>query len=450
METSVPTASARQSDPLRAGVCRRLVLMIPTAMVLAGLAGFAYWGHSTEWNFTSGRSRSTQKAVAPPATPSPIIRVMPDKAGRSPRIEFASKGDADAAGVGLSAAWVTSLIEQATASGEVQFDPSRIANHPARTAGVAQRVFKAPGDTVRAGELIAVIDSIELGRMKADFQQSLVQARLRLKLRDDLINAKGATSPAAIREAEAAFNLADVRLHAASQTLANLGLPVEVSEYRNLAPANVSRRMRTLGVEDAIGLGDGSTNSLPIRASTSGVVLRTDVVSGETIEAGRTLCVVVDPSRVRFVLHVSTDVAKRAAVGQRACFRPDSALREYPGIIVAIGTRADESTRTIPVWVDAENADGSLRASTLGRGRIVFREVKNALVIPTGAVHSFEGQSIAFVRDTGANAFQFRVVKTGGSDLDNVEILGGLLPGELVVESGSSRLVDALIRFNRR
>ena len=106
-----------------------------------------------------------------------------------------------------------------------------------------RRVYKAAGDSVQAGEVLALIDSIEVGKAKAEFQHALVQARLRERRRDDLVGSKSASSPAAIREAEAALKEADVQVLAASQTLTNLGLPLKSAEYRALTPKDVAPRI---------------------------------------------------------------------------------------------------------------------------------------------------------------------------------------------------------------
>jgi cobalt-zinc-cadmium efflux system membrane fusion protein len=133
-------------------------------------------------------------------------------------------------------------------------------------------------------------------------------------------------------------------------------------------------------------------------------------------------------------------------------FRPDGSPHDYPASVVSVGTAADDKTRTVPVRAAADNAAGELRASTLGRGRVVLREVPKALTVPHEAVRSFGGRSVVFVRDPdflkpdGPKAFHVRVVTTGARDARNTEILAGLSPGEVVATKGSDRLLAALTR----
>lgn len=464
MGTSTPSVNGSASAPGRAGVLRRLAGTAPSAVVLAGLVGAAYWGHATGWDFSRGRPDTEPPIDTRSEGHGPVVRLLPADSGtvtepplpgHNVRIEFASAAEVEAAGVDITPVWPAALTEQVTAAGEVTFDPTRVARLSARAGGVTRRVLKAAGDPVRAGEVLALIDAAEAGKAKAEFQQALVQTRLREGTRDDLVGAGRATSPAAVREAEAAVKEADVRARAAAQALANLGLPVDPADYRGVAPAEVARRMRLLGAEDAVDELDpaaATTNLLPVRSPLAGVVLSADVVAGEVAEAGKALFVVVDPARVWVALHPGPEDARRVAAGQKAFFRPDGGTREHPAAVVWVGSAADEATRTVPVRAEADNAAGMLRAGTLGRGRVVLREEPKALVVPHEAVHPFLGRTVVFVRDPGfltpdgPKAFHARIVRTGGRDERNVEILAGVAAGEIVATKGSGVLLGELTR----
>ena len=464
MGTTAPSLNGSAPSPAstRPGSLRWLARAVPTAVVLAGLAGAAYWGHATGWDFAGGKPRDELTAAGDDGL-RPVVRLTPagpgsaesPVPGRHARIEFGSAGAVEAAGIDITPVWRTALTEQAVAAGEVTFDPARVARVPARAGGMTRRVFKAAGDSVRAGEVLALIDAAAVGQAKAEFQQALVQARLRGRARDDLAGAKVVASPAAVREAEAAVKEAAVRVLAAAQALANLGLPVDADDYRDTPPAEAAKRLRLLGAEDAtegLAPADATTNLLPVRSPLAGVVLSADVVAGETAEAGKALFVVVDPGRVWVTLHVGAEDARRAAAGQKAFFRSDSGTREYPATVIWVGTAADEVTRTVPVRVEADNAAGVLRASTLGRGRVVFREEPKAVVVPHEAVHPFRGRAVVFVRDPdylkadGPKAFHARAVTTGGRDDRSTEVLAGLSSGEIVATRGSGVLLAELTR----
>lgn len=463
MGTATPVAgkALRSTDSEGRGVFRRVVEALLPVAVLGGILGVAYLGHQTDWQFSGVKQHAGQPATASEGM-LPVVRFTPTTAraglalpGHEARIEFDTADAVTAAGVDITPVWRGTLREQVSGAGEVGFDPTRIARLSPRAGGTARQVFKAAGDPVRAGELLALIESPDVGKAKTEFQQALVQTRLREKARDDLTAAKSATSPAQLREAEASAKEAGVRVLAAAQTLTNLGLPVKADDFRGLSRAEAVKRLRLAGVEDAAKDADRDelpSNLLPVRASFAGVVLSADVVAGEVVESGKTLFVVIDPSRVFITLHLGAEDARRVAVGQKTFFRPDGAGHEHTAAVVWVGTAANESTRTVPVRAEAENAAGSLRVSTLGRGGIVIREESKAVLVPHEAVQSFRGQAVVFVRDPafltpgGPKAFHVRVVQTGGRDEQNTEILSGLLPGDIVAGRGSARLLSELTR----
>jgi cobalt-zinc-cadmium efflux system membrane fusion protein len=368
------------------------------------------------------------------------------------RVEFGSAEAVERAGIDVTPVWTSPLTEEVAGPGEVRFDPARVARVPARAGGVVRRVLKAAGDPVRAGEVLAVVESAEVGKAKAEFQQALVQARHRGRARDDLAGAKAATSPAAVREAEAAVKEAAVRVLAAAQALANLGLPVEAEDFRGLAPAEVVTRLRGLGTGAAAPGDAAAANLLPVRAPFAGVVLSADAVAGEVVEPGKALFVVVDASRVWVTLNLGHEDARRVTPGQQVFFRPDGGTREHPAAVVWAGTAADETTRTVPVRAEADNPAGSLRASTLGRGRVVLRSEPKAVVVSRRAVHRLGDTPVVFVRDPdylkpgGPKAFVARAVTLGGADGPNAEILAGVSSGEIVATKGSEALLREVMR----
>ncbi len=439
-------ASAGSGDPeRRPSLAVRVLGSLSTAAAMAVLGGLAYWGHATEWTFgvlhlgTGGGVSS-----APPAS---VARVAFGPSGTA-TVAYDSEEAVDRVGIEVGPVWKAEMIEAITASGELSFDPRVTARLSSRAPGVAHCVEKSVGDPVRAGDMLALIDAAEVGRAKAEFQQAFVQVRLKRKAAANVRVASSAVPEQQRREAEAALRDAEVRLSGAEQALVNLGLPARAGEYDGLPLDEVVRRMRGLGVP-----GDPTTaNLLPVRAPVDGVVLTRDIVTGEVVEPGKVLFVVVDPRRLWLTLHVPANDIRRVAVGQTALFRPDGSKDEVAGKVAWVGTSADEATRTVPVRAELPNDGGRLRASTLGQGRIVLRIVPQAVVVPPSAVHVIGGESVVFVRNPdflkpgGPKAFHRRAVRTGAADGTNVEILDGLRLDEVVAAKGSRVLLGELQR----
>lgn len=455
----------RGAAPARFALLRRLGGAAAAAVVIAALAGVAYIGHSTGWRFgTPGRPHveadgthdGSGIATVRAGRERKDAADLPPALRRELTLGFDTAEEVEKAGIDITPAWQSTVTDAVGASGEVLFDPGRVARVSARAPGTAWQVFKAVGDPVKAGDVLALVNSADVGKAKADFQQALAAARLKQKAAGNLGVAGTGVAEQRRREAEAAAKDAEVRLLAAGQALANLGLPVKVADYRELPLDEVVKRMRLLGVpENATGIdGESATaNLLPVRSTLSGVVLTANLVAGEAAESGKVLFVVVDASRVWLSLHVGAEDAGRVAAGQTVYFRPDGFVNEVSGRLTWVGTSADETTRTVPVRVELENKDGLLRSGGLGRGRIVLREQPDALVVPPEAVQTLEGASVVFVRDpnflkpAGRKAFTVRVVQTGARDGAKVEIKRGLAPGEVVATKGSGLLLSEIKRY---
>jgi cobalt-zinc-cadmium efflux system membrane fusion protein len=102
-------------------------------------------------------------------------------------------------------------------------------------------------------------------------------------------------------------------------------------------------------------------------------------------------------------------------------------------------------TRTVQVRVDVPNPDGSLRAHSFGRAQIVLRTSPRAIAVPNEALQWEGCCHIVFVR-LADEIFQTRKVRLGAKDQAYTEVLGGVLPGEVVVTAGSHVLKSEILK----
>ena len=281
-------------------------------------------------------------------------------------------------------------------------------------------------------------------------------SQLRLKTQA-LANLKNAPVPERQKkEAEAARRDAEVRLLSAEQALVNLGLQVKAAEFGKLEVDDIANQLQRLGLTRELSKTSADADLpgtlLPLRAPLDGVVMQVDVIAGEVVDPADVLFVVADPRQMWTNLNVMATDASWVQVGQAVRFRPDGVKAEFTGQVDWIGTSADETTRTIPVRVVMPNADGKLRASALGVGRVVLREEPHAITVPNEAVQKVGGCEVVFVRDKhylkpdGPKVFHARMVRTGAKDITKTEIIVGVAIGEVVVTKGSALLADELKR----
>ncbi len=507
VSASAEAAGHEHSSPERQGWLHTVLGSVPMLLTFALLGGVAYWGHHTEWTFSTAhrggaKSAATEKpedllttdpgaaagkwceqhgvAACPlcdrslaqvlkplePATAEELERVakafaVRERAANDPqclasgsRVRVASKEAAEKLGIDVAPVWEAAMTETISASGEVSFDATRVARLAARVPGTAWRVTKQIGDPVKAGELLAVIDAAEVGKAKTEFLHGIVQVRLKTQA---LANLKNAPVPERQKkEAEAARRDAEVRLLSAEQALVNLGLAVKSAEFGKLDVDDIAKQLQRLGLTRELSKTSADADLpgtlLPVRAPLDGVVMQVDVIAGEVVDSEDVLFVVADARQMWVNLNVPAMDARWVQAGQPVRFRPDGMKAEFTGEVGWIGTSADETTRTIPVRVVMPNDNGKLRASALGVGRIVLREEPHAITVPNDAVQKVGGCEVVFVRDkdylkpNGPKVFHARMVRTGAKDATNTEVIVGAALGEVVVTKGSALLADELKR----
>ena len=476
------------ATPPRQATTGRLARLLPPVLVLGALAALAYWGHLTDWRFTSkpmtraavSSARSLQWEQGPvvdgcalhglptcpicspetaetnnppPTRKAPVARsaARPPAALRRPAsLILASAQEAENLGIAVEPAWPADLAESIDAPGELQLDPRLVARIAARVGGTAMVVKARRGDEVKQGQLLAVIDSVEVGRLKAEWLKAVVQVRLRERALRDIESAAEKVAEPRRRDAEAAWREAEVRMGAAEQALINLRLRLSAVDKGSPDPARLAERLRRVGLPPDVDDG-GSNNLLPVVSPLDGVLLQADVVAGERVEPGHALFVVADPRRLMVVLHVATTDAAHVKLGQTVRFRPDGADDDAEGKVASIAPSADESTRRFTVRAEVENKR-NFRASTLGRGRILVRSIPQTIAVPKSAVVEIEGWPSVFVRDRsflkedGRHSFHLRPVQLGVQEHDQREVVAGLAQGELVVAKGVALLASEYAR----
>jgi cobalt-zinc-cadmium efflux system membrane fusion protein len=489
-----------QKNPSRASESRaslfdRALAALPTLLILAALAGLAFWGHHTGWRFGAPpRSKSDETeskhwlAIVPEgkgfgwceqhgihecplchpevAEVKPTPRITAEDRERARRgldltprprndpactlyrrrVHFASTDDVRLAGIDTTPAWYGNITETVTAPGEIVYDQTRYARLSARVPGAVWRVLKRIGDRFDTGEVLAVIDAAEVGKAKAEFLQAHAQVGLRTRTLDSLRAAGRAVPERQLREAETALHEAQIRLVTGQQALGNLGLRVQLDELRNLTSEMLTRRIQFAGLPESLtkALDPASTtaNLLPVVSPLAGEVLACDVVAGEVVDAARVLFVVADTRQVWLSLGVRPEDAERVQQRQMVAFRPDGVREEVRGRLTWISTAVEEKSRTVRARAELANP-GDLRSGVFGVGRVILREEPRAIVVPSEAVQSDRDCHFVFVRgrdfldpDT-AKVFLVRTVRIGVRDEKQTEILAGLLPGEVVATKGS-------------
>lgn len=378
------------------------------------------------------------------------------------RIQVASNEVLARLGIDVKPAVQAPITEFLTVIGEITYDPTRIARLSPRVPGTVIHVYKQVGDKVYQGDVLALVESADVGKAKSEFQQALVNLELRKQMLAGYKSSPGSVPFKNIQEADAAVQEAQIRLLTAEQALLNLGLPVKSEELRALAPAELIRQMQFLGIPESIvkQLRNQTTSSnlIAVNSPIEGEVVQRSTTQGEAADTTKPMFVVADLSRLWLTLRAKLEDANRIQPGQEVRFQHAGHSGWDSGVVTWISPSADEKTRAVPVRVELPNAAGRHHVNTFGAAHVILRVEPKATVVPSSAVH-WEGDcNVVFVRDrdfdkpNGPKVFHVRKVRPGAQDAsaqgDRTEILAGLLPGEQVATTNSGIFRTELLKNN--
>lgn len=320
----------------------------------------------------------------------------------------------------FAAATEGSLKPMINVTGTVTFDPERVAAVGSRIAGRVSRLYKIEGAMVKAGDLLAEIESADLGQAQA----SVLAARA---------HAEAATSNE-LREAE----LAEAKISAHRD--AELAKAQAVSARADLAAAE--QRVRALG-----GTSDGPTGVLRLTTPIAGRVIERNVMRGQSVEATLTAFRVADLDSVWVELAVFEGQLGAIHTGDKVDLLATTA-GDLPvhGSVAYVGDVIDLATRTAPVRVVVEHPESRLRPGQSVSASIhTSAPVSGAISVPLGALTSVDGKPTVFVAHDEFSV-EPRAVQLGAQDGDRVEILRGLERTERIAVSGVFALKSEIFR----
>jgi cobalt-zinc-cadmium efflux system membrane fusion protein len=404
-----------------------------------------------------------------------------------PTLVFSSPEDVRRSGIVVTTLKQVDLDETVTANAVVGYDRSQVAQLSPRAAGRVAYVFRRLGDEVVKGEVLALIDSEEAGRAKADYLQEAAIAMHKAQILARMVGVgTDVVTERSLREAEAAAREAKLRMFAAHQRLLNLGITIDLTNDATLTPEEMAARLQYAGIPtDVLSKLDPkprNANLIPLVTPLAGVITQQDTVVGEMERPDQQVITVTDVSKVWVWLSVRKEDAGRLSLGQRAEMDFDGRSTPVHGKLSWVSSEIDPKTRTLQARVDVENpqyqgpvavadkgdvdegqeSDGfepitpaasprMLLANMFGSGRIRIARMEGALVIPDAAVQTLAVgekalRKLVFVAGSDGVTFEPRVVRLGRSKDGMTHILEGLRPGDKIVVGGSFILKSELMR----
>ena len=304
--------------------------------------------------------------------------------------------------------------------GTVRYDVRKFAAVGARSAGRVRRVFRIMGDQVRPGDILADIESVDLGKAQATAESLRARefaAQSNLEREQQLAEAK----VTAMREAETA--------KAEHQAL---------RAERRAAEKSVAALGATL---------DSEVGIMKLRSPIAGRVILSKASQGQTVEPSDTLFEVADLSTVWVELMVFEGDLDRIRKGDAVVILP-AAHQGVPvqGILAHVSDLIDPATRSATVRVEVDNRQGWLRPGQSVSARIQSRgPAEHVLIIPKAGLTFVDGKPTVLLM-VGPGLVEPRAVDLGPDDGEKVSIRKGLRPGDSVITEGLFALKSEIFR----
>jgi membrane fusion protein, multidrug efflux system len=319
-------------------------------------------------------------------------------------------------------------------------------------AGVTA-VSRREGDRVRADEVLVELDDRDLRAQLERAQAAVREARDALEETAQAIQG----ADAAIDAASAGSELASATLHRYATLYERRSVSPheydEVAARAKSAAAELARagqaRAQLVAKQQQAGArieqADAAVASARVALSyarivapSAGVVVTRTVEPGNVAAPGAPL-LTIEEERYRLELAVPERDAGKLRIGQRGTVTIDALGRPLDAAITEILPAADPQTRTLTVRLDLPGS-ADLRSGLYGTARFWVGQ-RAALLLPRAAIGRRGQLERVFVVDQG-NVARMRLVTTGKTYGDRVEILSGLDPGERVVVEGAERVTD--------
>ena len=282
------------------------------------------------------------------------------------------------------------------------FAPAQELNFSAEKPGRVVRVLVDEGDRVRIGQTLAIVRSEQIS---ADLQTA--QASYQNALTD-------------YSRFENAFKTGGVTKQQLDQAKLNM-----VTSKSRLQQARVN-------------VGDAN-----IKASINGIVNKKYIEPGSVLNAGTQLFELVNVSSLKLKVNVTENQIAQLKIGSpvkvKASVYPD---KEFSGKVTFIAPKADASLN-FPIEIEiANNPNNEIKAGMYGTATFGSSTSQTAItMIPRKAfVGSVSSNQVFVVND---NIATLKKIVTGRIFGDKVEVLDGLIDGDVVVTSGKINLSDS-------
>lgn len=319
----------------------------------------------------------------------------------------------------------------------------------AQVAGELSQLNVDFGSYVSQGQVIAVIDQRDAKLKVEQAEATLKQTMARLGMKEG--EKFDPHQNADVRVAKASLDWAQMDLDRNSKLIEqgdiSRSIYDQASTQHSLAKARYQAALDAVNQQlavveqqrSALALAKKAITDTVVRSPISGAVKEKIAAKGTYLAIGGKIVslVKINPLRLRADIPESSAAAVRK--GQTMTLTVEAFPgRTFTGRVVRIGPSLNEHTRSLTVEAEVGNSGNLLRPGMFTKSQLITANDAPAIMVPARSVVSVAGLTKVFVIENGKATE--RVIKTGLTDGDLVEVVEGITSGETVATSNLDKL----------
>lgn len=320
------------------------------------------------------------------------------------------------------------LAETLRVAGRLDFDEQRLARIGAPVTGRVTEISAILGQQVKAGEVLARLNSTELGQAQLAFLKASANRGLsqRAAERAQVLYQSDVIAAAELQRRANEYAMAQAESRAAADQLKVLGMSAKAIE-----------RLAASGVIESFS---------PVVASIAGSVVERQVTPGQVVQPADALFTVADLSRLWAVAEVPEQQAALVSVGQAVTVEvPALDGAHLTGKLINISDTVNPETRTVRVRTELDNPGRRLKPAMLATMLITSKPMPK-LAVPATAIVRENNADHLFVQ-LAPNQFRLTPVKLG-AEVGHDSLAMRPLLGPDALPAGTTVVLDGAFHLN--
>lgn len=338
-------------------------------------------------------------------------------------------------GVTVGQAAAGSLNTTLSTRGKITIHPDCLVHVLPKVPGVVKEARKNIGDSVKQDEIIAVLESREIADVKATYLAALEREKLAgTQLdRETNLHSKKISAEQDFINAKSAYQESKINLQLAGQKLRAFGLGER--EIDLLSNQNIPE-----------------LRMYEVRSPIDGTIINRHITKGEFIGDTTTIYEIADLTNVWVeiglfsgdICHACQGSFVEVSVPSENPVNGQSQNQREKAKILYVCPIIQEESITARAVAELPNSDKKWRPGTFVNVEISKGETVCEIVVPKEALQNIDGADVVFVKNS--DGFEKRIVQTGKSDDNHVEIVSGLEIGEAFADANSFILKAELLK----